>query len=296
MHESQKSPRHKPVIVEKLALTPEEFKKNYLFKNRPVVLTNATEHWSGLGKFTPEFFKQNYPEILLTIKDRQLKLGEYIDMMLSSTAENPAPYPCKLKLTPEYGDLLNDVNPPYRHARPDRTNSKIIPRRFFSGVDTYEIFFGGPGGWFPYLHYDVLKLHALINQLYGEKQFIVYTPDQAEFMYPNPKIPWQSSVENYYAPDLEKYPLFKNAVASTITVGPGETMFIPCGWWHSARSLTPTISVAFDLLNNSNWSQFTEEIAGMSRKTKPLTALAAKTFLISEGILFNLMETLNISI
>lgn len=292
MATSKPLPSTEPIVVEKLALTPDEFKKNYLFKNRPVVLTNASEHWKARGKFTPDFFKKNYAGVEIKIDKEIYKLGDYIDMMLTSTPENPAPYPCKLQLTPKYADLIADISPRFSHCLPDRTSSKIIPKQFFSGVDTYEIFFGGPGGWFPYIHYDVLKLHAIITQLYGEKQFIVWRPDQSPYMYVNQQSPWRSSIENYYDPDYSKYPLFKNAVSASIVVGPGETMFVPCGWWHTARSLTPTISIAFDLLNDSNWTQFTDEVADMSRKTRPMKAIAAKTFLTAEGVLFNMMEAL----
>ena len=30
-------------------------------------------------------------------------------------------------------------------------------------------------------------------------------------MYPDPEHPWKSTIEEYYNPNYEKYPLFKNA-------------------------------------------------------------------------------------
>jgi hypothetical protein len=39
----------------------------------------------------------------------------------------------------------------------------------------------------------------------------------------------------------------------------GETLFMPSGWWHTARSLTTTISVAFDQLGRDNWHDFRRE-------------------------------------
>ena len=41
---------------------------------------------------------------------------------------------------------------------------------------------------------------------------------------------------------------------------PGETLFIPCGVWHTARSRTVSISVAFDQLCASNWRFYSGEV------------------------------------
>jgi histone arginine demethylase JMJD6 len=43
-------------------------------------------------------------------------------------------------------------------------------------------------------------------------------------------------------------------------VGPGETLYIPFGIWHSAYSLTPTLSVAFDQLNSHNSIDFIKDV------------------------------------
>jgi histone arginine demethylase JMJD6 len=48
----------------------------------------------------------------------------------------------------------------------------------------------------------------------------------------------------------------------SFVVGPGETMFIPNGWWHTTVSKTLTLSVAFDLLDDTNWSRFLGEVRG----------------------------------
>ena len=267
------------VVEKKYGMTYSEFAKDHMYANYPVVFGDATAAWPALHKFTPEFFKQRYGDRKVKVRGEWFKLGDYMDLMLTSTEENPAPYPCKLQIATDYPELLPDVSPRYSFALPDRTHSKMLPGGFLGGADTLEIFFGSPGGQFPYMHYDYMSLHAFINQLYGNKEFTVIPPSQTKYVYPDPDNQWKSLVNDHRNPDLDKFPLFKNATPISFVVGPGETMFIPCGWWHTARSLTPTISVAFDLLNSSNWNQFINEVGIMMNRQRPVKAKFAKAYL-----------------
>jgi lysine-specific demethylase 8 len=44
-------------------------------------------------------------------------------------------------------------------------------------------------------------------------------------------------------PDLEKFPRLRRTVLYAGTVGPGDVVFIPRGWWHDIRSRTPSVSL-----------------------------------------------------
>jgi hypothetical protein len=146
-------------------------------------------------------------------------------------------------------------------------------------ASTLEVFFGGPSGWFPYIHYDLYGLYAIVTQAYGRKQFIVYAPGEEQYLYPDPEHPWMSTIDRYYDPDYEKYPLFKNARAVEDTVHPGETIFVPKGWWHTARSLEPTISIAQDLLTHYNWDVFKRDVVFYKKKESALKAFLIRAYL-----------------
>ncbi|MBN8824799.1 MULTISPECIES: cupin-like domain-containing protein [unclassified Spirosoma] len=278
------------VVEKKYNLSYEEFAEKHLFGNYPVVIGDACAAWSAKNKFTPEFFKKHYSDRKVEISGKSYTLGEYIDWMLTGTEENPAPYPCTLQIERDYPELLPDVLPRFKYALPDRINSKLLPKRFLSGANTLEIFFGSPGAQFPYVHYDYMCLHAYITQLYGEKEFTVIPPDQTPYVYPRPDNLWVSQVDDIWNPDLEKYPLFAKTTPIKFVVGPGETLFIPCGWWHTARSLTPTISVALDCLNGSNWKNFMNEVDMNIQQRRPKLAGAVQTYLSVIGSVLGTVE------
>ena len=281
---------HDIVVEKKYRLTYKEFAEKHLFANYPVVIGDACKAWSATHKFTPDFFKTHYADREVTIAGKTYTLGEYIDWMLTGTEDNPAPYPCTLQIEQDYPELLPDVQPPLKYALPDRIQSKFLPNRFLSGANTLEIFFGSPGAQFPYVHYDYMSLHAFITQLYGQKEFTVIPPSQTPYVYPKPDNTWVSDVPDIRNPDLEKYPLFANATPVTFVVGPGETLFIPCGWWHTARSLTPTISVALDSLNASNWKAFMREVDMNMQKRKPTLAKPVEAYLSVLGSVLGAFE------
>ncbi|MCY7352003.1 MAG: cupin-like domain-containing protein [Cytophagaceae bacterium] len=283
------------IVEKKYVMAYEEFAQKHLFANHPVVIGDACKDWPAKDKFTPEFFKTNYGEREVIVEGKRFKLGDFIDLMMSATEDNPAPYPCKLQMDRDYPELVPDVMPRFSYALPDRTHSKLLPGRFLGGADTLELFFGSPGGQFPYLHYDYMCLHAYITQVYGQKEFTVMPPEQTPYVYPKPDNRWVSEVNDAKKPDLEKFPLFAKATPLTFVVGPGETLFIPCGWWHTARSLTPTISVALDCLNASNWTMFMREVKTVGGQ-KPLKAKVAQAYLSVLGGVLSVSEKVGVNV
>lgn len=265
-------------VEKKYGMTYEEFAKDHLFASVPVVIGDACEDWKAKGKFTPEFFKSKYGVRTVEVQGQQYKLGDFIDMMEAATIDNPAPYPCKLQIDSEYQDLIPDISPRFEFANPDWSHKKLL-KPFLRGADTYEIFLGSPGGQFPYVHYDYMGLHAFITQLYGIKEFTVLPPDQTPYVYPKKNNSWVSDVPDIKNIDLDKFPLCANVTPITFTVGPGETLFIPNGWWHTAHSLTTTISVAQDSLNASNWDRFTNEVFLKVSKKNSFAAKMSKVYL-----------------
>lgn len=269
-------------VEKKYGMTYDEFAKDHLFAGVPVVIGDACDGWAAKDKFTPDFFKSEYGSRKVKIQDQEYRLDEFIELMERSTIDNPAPYPCKLQIDREYPELLPDISPRFKFAMPDWSHNTLI-KPFTAGADTYEIFLGSPGGQFPYVHYDYMGLHAFITQLYGNKEFTVIPPDQTPYVYPKENNTWVSEVPDIKNVDLEKYPLCANITPVTFTVGPGETLFIPNGWWHTAHSLTITVSVAQDSLNASNWKRFKNEANTAVAKRSSIIAKMSNIYLSVVG-------------
>jgi histone arginine demethylase JMJD6 len=250
----QTGPNYKGItsIDKRTNLSHEEFINEYVSKSLPVVLTDAAKDWKAMGKLTPEFFKKNYAHITKNINGVIYEMDDFIDHMLTSTAENKAPYPYNFDVEKVFPELMADFLPEIIYGTLDRINHPLMPRKLLKGTTVYEIFLGGNGCSFPFLHYDALFMHTQITQVYGSKTFIMYSPDQTPNMYPYEDNPKFSQV-NFHDPDYEKFPLYKEAKPIEITIEEGETILFPSGWWHTTRITEPCISLGRAQLN---WNSF----------------------------------------
>jgi len=266
-------------IERRSGLDWDSFIEEYVKPNKPVILTDAARGWKAHEYFNPEFFREKFPMKTASIDGKKYTIEQYVDMMLNSTADNPAPYPFKIDIERNFNELFEYLDPPFKILSRNRLKSPLVTKRLITHASTLEVFFGGVSGWFPYIHYDLYGLYAIVTQVYGRKQFIVYDPSQVDFMYPDPEHPWKSQIEKYYEPDFDKYPKFRNAKPVSDVVSPGETIFVPKNWWHTARSLEPTISIAQDLLTKYNWDVFERDVLFYKKKEGTLRGLAYSLYL-----------------
>lgn len=249
-----------------------EFMHEFYEPGIPVVFKSASSVWKANGVFSPNWFRDNYGERFIKKGDRNFTMREIMDLVENSTEANPAHYtfifdiPCKL---PEILPMLEPLHMNY--AIPNWLDSKWFQKGKWGGVS--ELFIGGPGGKFPYLHLDFYHLNAWINQLHGDKRFTVFPRGQEALLYPKADDPWRSEV-NIFQPDYEKHPRYREATPIEFTVSAGETLFIPFGTWHTAYSLTPTISVAFDQLNKKNYPDFMRDVWRFGTRHSKKKALA----------------------
>lgn len=262
-------------------LTYDRFIAEHWKPGVPLVFTDASQVWQANGTFCPEWFRNNYGDRHTDVNGTDYTMNEILDLVEGKDTSRPVPYPCKFHVNTQLPEVMTMLTPlSLNYAKPNWLQNPMFARGNWGGA--IELFIGGPGGKFPYIHLDYYHLSAWINQLYGHKQFTVWPRGQEKYLYPDPNDPWKSLIVDHENPDYEKFPLYLNATPITFTVGPGETLFIPFGIWHTAKSLEPTMSIAFDLLNGHNFPLFLKDVWWFRRKNK-LNALAHSSYAALAG-------------
>ncbi len=250
-HETE-APSQYPQVDRRSGLSVREFRKEYLYSRRPVVITDAIDSWPARDLWTLEYFKSRYAHTQITVfrlggeryqpdDYETVKLSTFIDR-LQADAFDTYPYYVRddWRIFQTHKELLSDYK---------------VPKYFFDWFVflpefmrlTYPRIFIGPRGALTPLHLDIWGTHAWLAQLVGRKRWILFPPEQQGLLY-------DCSVQPQN-PDFVRFPLFRQAKPVECTIGPGDLIFVPGGWAHEVVSLDATLSITHNYMGPGCFTQ-----------------------------------------
>ncbi|WP_333597377.1 cupin-like domain-containing protein [Chryseobacterium flavum] len=225
------------------------FIDTYMKPRKPVILEDFIDPGSpAFKKWNYDYFRKIAGDQKVNIYGSELEsldrvasspvahtsFSEYLDLITTSPTEHRLFLFNLLTLKPE---LKNDLH--YN----DVTNGKIVKWLPF-------MFFGGEGS-VTRNHIDIDMSHVFITQFEGIKRIWVFPWEQSDLMY---RLPYNfHSLANIKSPDYRKFPALRYVKGFEAILHPGETLYIPSGWWHyiqyesqgysvSVRALPSTLS------------------------------------------------------
>jgi histone arginine demethylase JMJD6 len=278
-----------------------DFGADFVKRCRPAILSNAAQDWQALSTWSFGYLKEVVgakPAIIGGVKlqwqGKRLTIAEFIELVFADTPPADLPYLRAASIPAFYPELIADLQPALAHSRPNRMTARLLSRRLFGHPDGKlgypELFIGAPGRGTPLLHYDVGWEHTFITQIIGDKEFYLFAPDQGQFLYPNELQSNQSNILDLPDPDVQKFPLFANAEMKHVTLRAGETLFIPCGWWHMSHLLMPSVSISMNSVSAVNWRRFCDY--RLSQVRRPYRRRALRLYLKLLGPLLGIAERL----
>ena len=228
-------------------ISSDEFITNHMKVCKPVILKDFIEQDSpAFQKWNYEYFKEIAGETKVNIYGSELEsidrvaskpvaettFSEYLDLISTKTTEYRLFLFNLLTLKPELKDDLH-----YK----DVTKGKVLKWIPF-------MFFGGKGS-ITRNHIDIDMSHVFITQFQGIKRIWLFPWEQSDLMY---KLPYNfHSLANLQEVDYEKYPALKFLNGYEAVINPGETLYIPSGWWHYIQYETEGYSVSVRALPSS---------------------------------------------
>ncbi len=227
-------------IERRKTITKEEFIENYFKKQKPVVIERLTEDWPAYEKWHLSYIKELaadkevplYDDRPVTHEDgfneahAKMKMAEYIDLLESK----PTNYRIFLyNIMKEVPSLQKDFKWPNLGLR----LVKSLPMLFFGGTNS-KVF----------MHFDIDYSNILHFHFHGEKQCVLFDPSQTKYMYKVPHALISREDIDFDNPDFEKWPALKHLEGYICNLKHGEMLYMPEGYWHYMKYLTPSFSMS----------------------------------------------------
>ena len=222
---------------------PDVFVREYLRPRRPVVLTGLTDDWLPAATWTFAHMAERYGDAAVTaarLENRTLFDDPREGVVFRKVVLRD--FVASLRGGAPASDY---VMAPLANFPPQLVQDFRMPR-YCEGAAALQVkVWLGQAGTVTPVHRDVP--HNLNVHLTGRKRWLLFPPSESRRLYPRGLL---SGMPNFAHvdpehPDLARYPRFAGAQAIEATVGGGETLFIPHGWWHHTRSLDDAVAMNF---------------------------------------------------
>ncbi|MBP2283807.1 hypothetical protein H4V97_002125 [Flavobacterium sp. CG_23.5] len=221
-------------------ISKKDFYTNFVKKQKPVVVEQLTSDWPAYEKWNLDYIKKMagdktvplYDDRPVSFKDgfneahANMKMADYIDLLKSK----PTNFRIFLyNLMKEVPLLKKDFKWPELGLK----LVKQLPMLFFGGENSRV-----------FMHYDIDYSNILHFQFNGKKRCVLFAPDQTPYLYKVPFSLISREDIDFDNPDFDKFPALKQSQGYVTELKHGEMLYMPQGYWHYMKYLTPGFSMS----------------------------------------------------
>lgn len=248
-----------PEIPKSPNLDYASFALKHLVPRVPVVVPRAAADAPAVQRWTPELLAERFGDRPVRVERGgvfdKVPLASYVASITGPAADAEPAYMRNISLLEQLPELIAEVKLPV-YTTPNWLASDVM-QRFVPPVwvTWIELFLSGPGMRFPRVHVDTGMTHAWVVQVYGKKRFWAWPPMANQ---PNYSIHSDEQMKarglDCRGRDLDAF--FSHSKPFVSELEPGDFLFLPTGWWHTAESLTTSITLSGNFVNETNWDDF----------------------------------------
>lgn len=233
-------------------ISPDDFKNNYYLPQVPVILKDLAKQWPAYKKWNWDYFKKLVGNT---------KVGLYNN--IKSDAYTPINTADDYKTFGEYIDMIQNGPAAWRiflfnifdHA-PQLMQDFTWPEHLMKGfVKKYPMLFTGGATSITHMHFDIDLSNILHTQFTGRKRVLLFPFKEQHKLYRKPfEVLSLADFSNYYEMgkiDYIKYPALKLAHGYEMILEPGDTLFMPAGYWHHMEYLESGFAMSLRALQPS---------------------------------------------
>jgi hypothetical protein len=197
----------------------------------PMIVTDLAATWPAVADWTVERLSERYGHKTVRVYDASfgdpgasymgsIATMSFADFLRETLGEGRDLRMFLYNIGRQIPELLEDVAFPDVGLR--------FSRRFV------YTFFGCQGATTP-LHYDIDMGYVLHTAIHGRRRVRLFSPEQSAALYQHPfTVRSYASLDN---PDLNTHPALADAAGYEVVLEPGQTLFMPAGYWHEFHYL-----------------------------------------------------------
>lgn len=222
------------------SISDSEFKKNYLVPQRPVIIKGLADAFPAGKKWSIDYIREICGDVTVdvfdnsnsndasafTTPDLKMRFADYIDTL----KENK---PTLLRMF-----LFNMFK-----ERPQLRKDFPCPDVFKGILGRMGFMFFGAKDIKVRIHQDMDMSNVMLTQFYGRKKVVLIGPEYSDLLY---KLPFNThSLIDLDHPDYKKYPGLKYIEGYECILEPGDSLFMPSGYWHYITYVDGGFSVSY---------------------------------------------------
>ncbi len=227
-------------------VTPEEFKKNYLIPQKPVVIKGLADKYPAGKKWTIDYIKDLCGSVMVDVFDNsnsnkgsaftnpdlKMPFGEYVNTIIENK-------PTTLRMF-----LFNMFK-----SKPELRKDFPCPEIFKGVLGRIGYMFFGAKDIKVRIHQDIDMSNVLLTQFYGRKKVVLVSPKYSDLLY---RLPYNThSLIDLDHPDYEKYPGLKYIETQECILEHGDSLYMPSGYWHFITYVEGGFSVSYRKMAHS---------------------------------------------
>lgn len=219
----------------------ETFNRLYFKTQRPVIIKGLSKNTEAAKKWSIAYFKETLGDVIVdvydngnkksaksafTVADLKMKFSDYLDILAKNEHTN-------LRI------FLFDL---FKYEA--RLKKEFPCPELFKGLldNIGHMFFGGRGTTVR-IHYDIDMSNVLHTHFGGRKRVVLIAPEYSTFLYCLPLNTY--SLIDPDNPDYTRYPALKLVKGYDFILEPGDSLFMPSGYWHYMTYLESSFSVSY---------------------------------------------------
>lgn len=228
-------------------ISKEDFNKYYLSTQKPVVIKGLIENKPAGSLWSFDYFKKTMGDLEVDIYDNGLKK----DGSAFTSADMKMRFEDFLNVIDkdEHTGLRMFLFNLFKH-NPELKKEFPCPDIFKGMLDHVGFTFFAGKDTTVRIHYDIDMSNVLHTQVLGRKRVVLIAPEYNELVY---RLPLNTySLVDLDNPDYNRYPGLRYVIASECILEPGDSIFIPSGYWHLMTYLDGGCSVAYRKIAQTN--------------------------------------------